>query len=116
MGNQQPLLEVTGKILNVDTSVQIMEPEVPKTYVLEQNYPNPFNSSTAIRYYVAQQEKIKLEVFNLLGERISVLVDEEKEAGWQSIIFEAKELPSGIYFYQMTAPSFLKVGKMILVR
>jgi len=116
MGNQQPLLEVTGKILNVDTSVQIMEPEVPKSYVLEQNYPNPFNSSTAIRYYVAQQAKIRLEVFNLLGERISVLVDEEKEAGWQKVIFEAKELPSGIYFYEMTAPSFLKVGKMILVR
>ena len=116
MGNQQPLLEVTGKILNVDTSVQIMEPEVPKTHVLEQNYPNPFNSSTVIRYYVAQQAKIRLEVFNFLGERILVLVDEEKEVGWQRVIFEAKELPSGIYFYQMTAPAFIKVGKMILVR
>lgn len=117
MGNQQPLLETIGnQLIMKETSVQIPEPAVPNSYLLEQNFPNPFNSSTTIRYYVAQQEKIKLEVFNLLGERISVFVDEELDVGWQTANFEAKELPSGIYWYQMTAPSFLKAGKMIVVR
>jgi chitinase len=116
MGNQQPLLETIGKVLMKDTSVRAGEPANPNSYVLEQNYPNPFNSSTTIRYYVAQRSKIRLEVLNLLGERISVLVDEEQDVGWQQVVFETKELPSGIYFYQMAAPSFLKVGKMILAR
>ena len=116
MGDSQPLLETIGKILTIDSSVPTTEPAVPNSFVLEQNYPNPFNSRTVIRYYAAQQAKITLEVFNLLGERISVLVDEEKEIGWHEAIFEASGSASGIYFYQMTASSFLYVGKMILVR
>jgi chitinase len=113
MGTNQPLLEVIGSTLGVD---KITEPEAPKSYRLEQNYPNPFNSSTAIQYYVAQPGKIKLEVFDLLGERISVLVDEEQEVGWRTVWFDARELPSGIYLYRLITSSFNKSEKMILTR
>jgi chitinase len=115
MGDSQPLLEVTGSTLEV-INVPVNESEVPKTYVLENNYPNPFNSSTTIRYYVFQKATIRLEVFNILGEKISILMDQEQEIGWQRIIFEAKEFPSGIYFYQLSAPSYSNKGKMILIR
>lgn len=116
IGVSQPLLETTGKILMNDTSVRVAESEVPESYVLQPNYPNPFNGSTVIRYYVAQQAKIKLEVFDVLGKRLSILMDREHDVGWHQVVFEAKELPSGIYCNQMTAPSFVKVEKMLLVR
>lgn len=115
MGTSQPLLEVTGTTLEV-TNDPINQSEVPKTFVLENNYPNPFNHSTAIRYYVFQKAKIRLEVFNILGEKISVLMDQEQEVGWQKVAFEASQLPAGIYFYQLTTPSFSKANKMILIR
>ena len=115
MGDAQPLLEVIGSALDM-TNVPINESEVPKTFMLENNYPNPFNNSTAVRYYVFQKAKIRLEVFNILGEKISVLVDREQEVGWQKVVYEANELPSGIYFYQLTTPSFSEANKMILIR
>lgn len=116
MGSSQPLLETIGRVLQVDTSAGRPENQLPKSFVLAQNYPNPFNSRTTIRYYVAQPAPIKLEVFNLLGERIAVLIDEPQEQGWQEVIFEARDLPSGIYIYQLTALSFVQVEKMILAR
>ncbi len=116
LGTSQPLLETIGRTLQVDTSAGPTEPLIPTSYILGQNYPNPFNSSTTIEYYVAQLGKIRLEVFNLVGERVAILVDEEQAPGWQKAIFDASDLPSGIYIYQMTAPSFVKAEKMILER
>ncbi|MDZ7399511.1 MAG: glycosyl hydrolase family 18 protein [candidate division KSB1 bacterium] len=116
MGNSQPLLETIGSVLQVDTSAGQPEVELPNSFVLAQNYPNPFNSRTTIRYYVPQAANIRLEVLNLLGERVAILADEPQEQGWQEMTFEAKDLPSGIYVYQLTAPSFLKADKMVLVR
>ncbi len=116
MGNSQPLLETIGSVLQVDTAAGKPESQVPKSFVLEQNYPNPFNSRTTIRYYVAQPAKIKLEVFNLLGERLAILVDEAQEQGWHQAMFDASDLPSGIYVYQLTAPSFMAAEKMVLAR
>lgn len=116
MGNSQPLLETIGNALQVDTSAGQPETQMPRSFVLAQNYPNPFNRSTIIRYYVMEPVTIKLEVFNLLGEQVATLMDEPQEQGWQQVTFEAKDLPSGIYVYQMTAGSFVKSNKMVLAR
>lgn len=86
------------------------------SYRLEQNYPNPFNPITQIRYQVAAVEKVKLVLFNLLGERIVHLVDEQQNPGSFEVNFNASNLPAGMYFYQLTAGNFREGKKLIVVK
>ncbi|MBK9097730.1 MAG: M28 family peptidase [bacterium] len=88
----------------------------PLVFNLEQNYPNPFNPSTTIKYSIPMLSKVKLTLFNLLGEEVTTLVNEEKIAGNYSIEFNATLLPSGVYFYQLRAGEYTAVKKMILLK
>lgn len=88
----------------------------PKTYNLAQNYPNPFNPTTTIQYSVPQRSNVALKVYDVLGNEIAVLVNEEKERGVYSVNFDATQLASGIYFYRLKAGSFVETKKMILLR
>lgn len=90
--------------------------DVPAEYLLTQNYPNPFNPSTKIRYSVPQSSNVKIKVFNILGNEIESLVNEEKPFGTYEITWYAKDLPSGIYFYKITAGNFIETKKMILMK
>jgi hypothetical protein len=90
--------------------------EIPKTFTLWQNYPNPFNPSSTIRYGLPQDAMTTLEVFNILGQRVAVLVNEGQKAGYHEAIFQNKGLGSGIYFYRLTAGKFLETKKMTLLR
>lgn len=83
---------------------------------LEQNYPNPFNPSTTIKYSIPELSKVKLTLFNLLGEEVTTLINEEKIAGNYSVDFNATSLPSGVYFYQLRAGGFVETKKMILLK
>ena len=85
-------------------------------FYLEQNYPNPFNPSTIIKYAIPELSKVKLTLFNLLGEEVTTLVNEEKVAGNYSVEFNASSLPSGVYFYQLKAGDFIDTKKMILIK
>jgi photosystem II stability/assembly factor-like uncharacterized protein len=89
---------------------------VPFTIKLFQNYPNPFNPSTSIKFYLAKTGKIKLAVFDLLGREVKVLINGVSEAGEKSIMFEADDLPSGIYFYRLEAGSYKESKKMVLIK
>ena len=73
------------------------------TYKLEQNFPNPFNPTTTIGFGIPEKGNVRLSVLNILGEEIKVLLNEEKEAGYHSIDFNASDLPSGVYFYKITS-------------
>ena len=86
------------------------------TYKLEQNYPNPFNPTTTIGFGIPEKGSVRLSILNILGEEIKILLNEEKEAGYHSIDFNASDLPSGVYFYQLKAGSFIETKKMILLR
>ena len=86
------------------------------SYNLNQNYPNPFNPTTTIVYSVPQRSFISLIVYNAIGQQVSVLANEEKEAGTYRINFDASGLPSGIYFYRLSAGSFVTTKKMILLK
>jgi hypothetical protein len=90
--------------------------DVPRTFSLQQNYPNPFNPSTLIKYGLAHDVKVKLEVYNLLGQRVAVLLDEPQKAGYHEIVFQGQALPSGVYFYRLHAGSFVQTRRMTLVR
>jgi hypothetical protein len=90
--------------------------ELPKAFSLSQNYPNPFNPSTVIRYALPSDAMVTLEVFNILGQRVALTVNEEQKAGNHEVIFQNSTLGSGLYFYRLTAGKFTETRKMIIVR
>ncbi|MGE5429601.1 MAG: T9SS type A sorting domain-containing protein [Syntrophomonadaceae bacterium] len=81
----------------------------------QQNYPNPFNPSTAIKYSISAESKVKLSVYNALGEEIKVLVNEILKSGAYEVTFMQDEVPSGVYFYRITAGSYIQTKIMILL-
>ena len=83
---------------------------------LEQNYPNPFNPTTKINWQSPVSSRQVLKVFDVLGNEIKTLVNEEKEAGYHSVDFNASEPPSGVYFYKLSAGSYVETKKMVLLR
>ncbi len=89
---------------------------IPKTFALRQNYPNPFNPVTNIEFDLPKSEFVNLVVFNTLGQEIKVLVNETKQAGSYRVDFDASGLPSGSYFYRITAGDFVQTHKMVLVK
>jgi photosystem II stability/assembly factor-like uncharacterized protein len=114
-----------GSIMNAGiayTSLTWMTPVeeasnyLPTCFALEQNYPNPFNPSTKISYQLPVSSNVTVKVFNLLGEVVRTLVDEQKEAGNYALEFNASHLPSGIYIYKINAGNYTAVKKMILLK
>jgi len=85
-------------------------------YELEQNYPNPFNPSTIIKYAISNKQFVSLKVYDVLGNEIATLINEEKPAGIYEFEFDASELSSGIYYYRLAAGSFIDTKKMILLK
>ncbi len=85
-------------------------------YALEQNYPNPFNPTTRIEYTIPQQSNVKIEIFNLLGQQVSTLINTEQNAGRHFVNWNASTFSSGVYFYKINAGSFIETKKMMLVK
>ncbi|HEY6437878.1 MAG TPA: T9SS type A sorting domain-containing protein, partial [Ignavibacteriaceae bacterium] len=96
----------------------VIEIEVgtPTKFSLEQNYPNPFNPITTLPYSIKEKAVVTLKVFDILGKEVSTLVNEEKEAGYYNLKFNALSLSSGIYFYSLNAGDFVSTKKMILLK
>ncbi|MCH7724758.1 MAG: T9SS type A sorting domain-containing protein [Bacteroidetes bacterium] len=86
------------------------------SYELFQNYPNPFNSSTILTYTIPEGDYVLLEVFNSLGEKVDILVDDFIPAGKHSVMFIADKLSSGVYIYSLSTSSFRETKKMLLLR
>jgi hypothetical protein len=99
-----------------DWIVAVEEEMQPIEFNLNQNYPNPFNPSTKIKYSIPQSSKVVIKVFDILGNEIETLVNEEKPAGTYEITWYADQLPSGVYFYKMQANDFINSKKMILIK
>jgi len=92
----------------------------PLTFALEQNYPNPFNPSTSIQYAISSKQFVTLKVYDVLGNEVATLVNEEKAAGSYEVEFQSavggRQLASGIYFYKLQASDFTQIKKMILLK
>jgi len=88
----------------------------PVKYELLQNYPNPFNPTTNIEYSIAKAGRVELSVYNVLGQKIAQLVNQEKPAGKYRAVFSGQGLPSGIYFYRLTASGFAETRKFVLMK
>ena len=106
------------EVYGIPSSIQAVDKKhiAPVTYNLSQNYPNPFNPSTQIGYSIAEASKVQLTVYNLLGQKIATLVNEQRSAGTYSVKFDASQYSSGIYFYTLRAGEFVKTKKMILLK
>jgi parallel beta-helix repeat protein len=90
---------------------------LPQNYTLEQNYPNPFNPSTTIAYDLPNAGKVRLNVYNALGQQVQVLVDEWQTAGAHSYLFNAQNLPTGVYLYQLQIDEHLsEMRKMVYLK
>lgn len=89
---------------------------VPITFELFQNYPNPFNPSTTIKFGLPTDSNVLLEVYNLIGEKVTTIINKELNAGYHEIDFTTNELSSGIYLYKITADNFTAVKKFVLLR
>jgi hypothetical protein len=89
---------------------------LPVDYQLAQNYPNPFNSSTTITYSLPQAEHVSLIVYNILGEQVTVLVDEDQSAGEHSVTWNASGFASGVYLYRLATPNFSSSHKMSMLK
>lgn len=88
----------------------------PVNYALSQNYPNPFNPTTTIKYSIPNSSLVKIKLFNMLGQEISELVNQEQQSGDYEITFDAANLPSGVYFYTIEAGNFAQTRKMVLLK
>jgi hypothetical protein len=94
---------------------------LPENYALRQNFPNPFNAATTIMYALPVDAPVKIEVFNILGQKVAILVDGPQPAGVHSIIWNSdddsgRSLASGVYFYRITTPEFTAEKKMVLMK
>ena len=88
----------------------------PSVFSLSQNYPNPFNPNTTIKYSIPLSSNVVIKVFNVLGDEVTTLVDEQKQAGTYELTFNAENLSSGVYFYQLKAGTFIETKRMILIK
>lgn len=92
------------------------EAENPASFRLDQNYPNPFNPTTRISFTITQQDNVKLNVYDILGREVAVLVNRNMVSGDHSVVFDGGNLQSGFYLYRLKAGKFTQTKKMLLVK
>jgi len=98
------------------TSVQVSKKDIPKTFKLFQNYPNPFNPRTTIHFLLPSKSHVTLRVYDILGQELETLINEEREAGMYILQYDGLNLTSGIYFYRLQAGSYSETKKLILLK
>jgi hypothetical protein len=104
-------------VLNLTpTSVEENNSSVLSDYVLFNNYPNPFNPSTKVKYQIPKISFVTIKVYDVLGNEVENLVNEEKPVGTYEVEWSGSGLPSGVYFYQLRAGEFVETKKMVLIK
>jgi len=95
--------------------------QFPREFALSQNYPNPFNPITVIEYALPKASEVKIQIYNILGQKVRSLVDEPQEPGYKRVHWDGKddrgnEVSSGVYFYRIVAGDFVKSKKMTVLK
>jgi hypothetical protein len=106
----------TAEVIDTITSGEVLAGNIPLTFSLRQNYPNPFNPSTKIKYAIPHLSNVTIKVFDILGNEIENLVNEEKQSGTYEVEWNATGLPSGVYFYQLKSRDYIETKKLVLVK
>lgn len=104
----------------IESEFDYVEDVKDYSFALFNNFPNPFNPTTTIQYALPEDAKVSLKIYNTLGQVVRILIDEIQEQGYKTVEFDASDLPSGVYFYKITANSlsnnYTSVKKMMLVK
>ncbi|MFC2082242.1 Omp28-related outer membrane protein [Bacteroidota bacterium] len=112
--------DITKEVIQATTIENITgieeDNELPLSYALSQNYPNPFNPETRINYQIPEAGVVTIKIFDILGREVKVIKNEFKEAGNHFVNFNAADLTSGIYFYELSCNDFMSIKKMILMK
>jgi hypothetical protein len=123
MSTNAPTTPVVNVEVSRDVTVVGLEDilGIPKTYAVSQNYPNPFNPNTTIRYQLPMHSQVKLSVYNVLGQRVRTLLDNQVEAGyhvveWDGMNDAGNQIASGVYIYRFEAGDYRRTLKMIMMK
>jgi len=108
--------EILGQEVGIKDRTVAAASNLPKVFSLSQNHPNPFNPTTQLKYDLPKDCLVKLEVYNILGQKVATLVDREQKAGYKTVKWDANSLSSGIYFYRLQAEDFVQTRKMVLLK
>ena len=111
-GKNPEYLKPEDLLADVASSSQV----VPAEFKLSQNYPNPFNPSTKISFSLPSSQNVSLKVYDVLGNEVATLVNEEKSPGVYEVSFDARRLPSGVYFYSLRAGNYVETKKLVLMK
>jgi len=98
-----------GKIIGDEASL-------PTVFSIDQNYPNPFNARTKINYAIPENCHVRIETFDILGRKVATLVDKQLPVGYHTIVWNASDIPSGLYFYKISAGNFEQTKKLALIK
>ena len=113
-------IESENKEIRVDYKTVVTDdnvgPSLPARFHLQQNYPNPFNPTTTIQYSISSMADVRLEVYNVIGQRVAVLVNQQQTSGQYSVNFDASSLASGLYFYRLQSGGQVLTNKMMLIK
>jgi thermitase len=118
---QEIPVRIVSEMKKSEENLQATESAIPQEFFLSQNYPNPFNPETEIKYALPQDCDVKLVIYNILGEKVRVLVDEHQTAGFKTVRWAGRnqngeEVGSGVYFYRLEANELSEAKKMILIK
>ncbi|MBS4034201.1 MAG: T9SS type A sorting domain-containing protein [Ignavibacterium sp.] len=109
-------LRFLDSVINPVTGVFPACSNIISNFNLSQNYPNPFNPTTTIKYSIPKLNFVTIKIYNVLGIEVATLVNEEQTVGTYELNWNAANLPSGVYFYQLRAGNYVETKKMILLR
>jgi len=115
-GSERPALEWLRTYLDSLTLSIEDYGDLPIEFNLSNNYPNPFNPSTTIEFTLPKTSKVKLSVYNVLGQEVAVILNENMNAGVHKITFNGERLSSGLYFYKLVGGEYVSVKKMMLIK
>lgn len=110
------LLNLNFTLIPIFTGIHSISNIVPEKFSLYQNYPNPFNPVTNIKFDIPKASYVKINVYNVLGKEVSLLMSENKPAGRYSIDFDASSLTSGVYFYKIETGDFAETKRMVILK
>ena len=105
-----------ASLSKIITSVNNQSVEMPSRFILFPNYPNPFNPSTTISFFLPKDDFVKLAIYNIQGQEVEVLINDELSSGLHKRVFNALKLASGIYFYKITTGEFTSTKKLALIK
>jgi hypothetical protein len=116
------LVSTDAKEISYDTDFSMVTGRtIPTSYSVAQNYPNPFNASTVIRYSLPEQARVKIEIYNILGQKVKTLVDEVQTAGYKTVEWNGtnaqnRTVASGVYFYKINTGKYSEVKQMTMLK